>query len=228
MAAIQLALGLQLNPAASFSNFVSGANQQLIQALQDLSMARGERFVYIYGQSGTGRSHLLQATAQATKQHVAYIPLANWQSLSPEILTGLEQQALVCLDDIDKIAGNNDWEQALFHCFNRLTQSGTRLLIAADVAPKYLTIQLADLHSRLATGVVYKIEPLSDDDKLTVLQNKAKASGLELSADVGRYLIQHYSRSLTDLNRHLECLDQASLQSQRRLTVPFIKQVLGD
>ncbi len=221
MAAIQLALGLKLNPAASFANFVAGKNQQIIDALKELSAARGERFIYLYGKSGTGRSHLLQATAQA------YIPLARWQHLSPEILQGLDRQELVCLDDIDKIAGNKDWEQALFHCFNQLAQSGTRLLIAANVAPKYLTIELPDLHSRLATGVVYHIDALSDADKLLVIQNKANACGLELSNEVGRYLIQHYSRDLSDLSTQLERLDQASLQSQRRLTVPFIKEVLA-
>jgi len=228
MAAIQLALGLKLNPAASFANFVAGKNQQIVDALKELSAAQGERFIYLYGKTGTGRSHLLQAVAQTLMQGVAYIPLAKWQELSPEILQELDRQTLVCLDDLDKIAGNKDWEQALFHCFNQLAQSGTRLLIAANSAPKHSDIKLADLRSRLATGVVYQIEPLTDADKLIVMQNKAKASGLELSDDVGRYLIQHYSRNLTNLSAQLERLDQASLQSQRRLTVPFIKEVLGE
>ena len=119
MAAIQLALGLKLNPAASFANYVAGNNQQIIDALKKLSAAEGERFVYLYGKTGAGRSHLLQATALTVAQAVVYIPLAKWQELSSEILQGLDKQALVCLDDIDKIAGLADWEQALFHCFNQ-------------------------------------------------------------------------------------------------------------
>ena len=143
------------------------------------------------------------------------------------MLDNVEFCDLVCLDDLQAIAGLPDWEEALFHAFNRLRDSGKQLLIAADAAPRELGIKLPDLQSRLSLALVFQLHELSDDDKLRALQLRASRRGLQLPDDVGRFILARSVRSMTVLFDTLEQLDHASLQAQRKLTIPFLKEALG-
>ena len=143
------------------------------------------------------------------------------------MLDNLEQFELVCLDDLDAVAGRADWEEALFHLFNRLRDSGRRLLLAASASPRELPVQLADLQSRLTLALVFQLQSLSDEDKLRALQLRASRRGLHLGDDVGRFILTRGERSMSSLFELLERLDQASLQAQRKLTIPFLKETLG-
>ena len=135
--------------------------------------------------------------------------------------------ALVCLDNLDAVAGNKDWEQALFHLCNRARESECRLLFSAAVAPRELNVQLADLQSRLSWGVVMQLPEPGDEDKLEILCFRAHRRGLVLSPEVAAYILARASRSLTDLMQILESLDRESLVQQRQLSIPFVRQCLG-
>lgn len=230
----QLALDIGLQDEATFDNFylsADGGNAQLIQALQSQLSVFGEQSIFLWGKSGVGVTHLLQAAClQATEQgaRATYLPLREGVDYPPEaLLDGLEYHQLVCLDDVQAVMGRPEWETALFHLFNRVRDQGGRLLWAANTGPRELAVDLPDLASRLNWGLVYQVLPLSDDDKMDALAMRAKNLGLQLSAEVAQFIQYRCSRNLGELYAVLRQLDRASLSEQRRLTVPFVKQVLG-
>lgn len=233
MKPIQLPLGVRLRDDATFANYYPGANAAALGYVERLCEAEAgwtESLIYLWGSAGVGRSHLLQAACLRFEQRgeqAVYLPLAEVVEYGPELLDNLEQCELVCLDDLDAVAGRRDWEEALFHLFNRLRDSGRRLLLGAATSPRELAVQLADLQSRLTLALVFQLHVLSDEDKLRALQLRASRRGLHLSDEVGRFILTRGERSMSALFELLERLDQASLQAQRKLTIPFLKETLG-
>lgn len=220
--------GVRLQDNATFDNFYSDANQQLCDFLQTL-FASNELYVYIWGNPGAGCSHLLQACchkAHELNKTAMYLPLSEYHHLTPEILDGLEEMDLVVLDDIQVVMQQSEWEEAIFHLFNRLRSNQRQLLIGANNPPNEIGVKLPDLLSRLNWGVIFRVNALTDEDKVLALQLRAKHRGIKMPEEVAGFLLRHYSRSTNDLFEALDKLDTASLAEQRKLTVPFVKQVL--
>lgn len=227
---IQLPLGIRLRDDASFVNFHPGANREVVSGLSACLGSRDSAYVYLWGGAGSGKTHLLAALCHAaaeTGQPLLYLPLAEHATLTPEILHGMEMMRLVCLDDVEAVAGQPPWEEALFHFYNRLQEARGCLVIAGETAPAGLAIRLPDLKSRLCAGIVYHLKPLDDADKLAALRQRAAQRGMEMSAEVGSYLLRRCPRDMSALFTLLDRLDHASLAAQRRLTVPFVREVLG-
>jgi DnaA family protein len=225
---LQLALGIDLRDDCTLETYFPGENQQALSQIKQLAKGEGESFVYIWGREGVGRTHLLQGAchwAHRSQRTSFYISLKSVKQLSPEVLAGLERIDVICLDDIEGIAGDPVWEEAVFHLFNKLRANKKHLLITANCAPKALPILLPDLLSRLTWGIVYLLQPLGDNDLLMALQLRAKERGLDLSDEVGSFLIRRCTRSMPELYTLLEKLDKASLIAQRRLTIPFVKSI---
>lgn len=233
MKPIQLPLGVRLRDDATFANYYPGANAAALGYVERLCQADagwGDSLIYLWGGAGVGRSHLLQAAclrAEQQGEQAVYLPLAELVEYGPELLDDLEQCALVCLDDLEAVLGRSAWEEALFHLFNRLRDAGKRLLLAACAAPRELPVALPDLQSRLSLALVFQLRELAEEDKLRALQLRASRRGLQLSDEVGRFILTRGARSMSALFELLEQLDQASLQAQRKLTIPFLKQTLG-
>lgn len=226
----QLALAIHLNDEATLEDFNWGENQLLQQHIHFLlEHPQDTHLLYIWGQSGSGKSHLLQACCQATQHTDAiYLPLKILKEFGPQILDGLDGHALICIDDIEQIAGEADWEEALFHLYNKVRDQGTgSLIITGNAAPTNTTIHLPDLKSRLAWGLVIQIEELNDNDKISTLQRHAKKRGFELPSSVIQFLINRCARNMHDLHQLLNQLDETSLAAQRKITIPFVKQALG-
>lgn len=225
----QLPLSVALRDDARFANYYSASNESVVQCLQQQWQQEGDSFIYLAGATGVGKSHLLQASchfAEGLGYSSVYLPLAELLELGPDILMGLENINLVVIDDLQSISASRDWQLGLFHLFNRIKDIGGRLLVAAKSQPKELNIELADLQSRLSWGVVFALNPLSDDDKCFALQLRAQKRGLSLTDDVARFLIAREQRDMASLLASLDRLDHASLASKRRLTIPFVKQTL--
>lgn len=226
----QLPLGMGLRDDCTLDTYYPGTNLQVVAQIKEMALGKGEQFIYLWGRSGVGLSHLLQGACHFANLHqhsAIYLPLNELLTKQPEhVLDNAERLELVCLDEIQEIKGSHIWEEALFHLFNRLRAVNHRLIVAAKVAPSALGIQLPDLQSRLSWGVTYQVHPLEDEALLGALQLRAKERGLELPNEVGVFLIRRCSRTMPELYRLLEELDKASLAAQRRLTVPFIKSVL--
>ena len=230
----QLSLGVSLEDDATFDNFYTARrshNAQVVAALRAQLDATGEPYLFLWGAPGVGLTHLLQAAchqAEAQGLGMQYLPLQELVGFAPEqLLDGLEALDFVCLDGLHWVAGNAVWERALFNLYNRLRDSGKRLLIAAHQSPRELPIALADLQSRLHWGVTFQVHNLSDADKQAALQMRARARGLELSDEVAQFVLHRAPRDMNELFCYLKRLDDASLAEQRKLTIPFVKRTLG-
>jgi DnaA family protein len=226
----QLPLALRLRPQQRLQDYEPGANGQVLAALEQMLRAPGPAQLYLSGPRGVGKSHLLAGLCGAAESRglsVAYVPLADAQQLHPSLLDGLETMDLLAIDDVQAIAGDPAWEAALFALYNRARDLGHYLAITADCGPAQLAIQLPDLRSRLAWGEAYRLQPLSDADKLNLLATQAQRRGLQLAPDVARYILEHAPRDLPSLLHLLERLDSAALAAQRRLTLPFVREQLA-
>lgn len=227
----QLPLALRLPDNETLASFYPGANGTLLAWLQQRLEQHRFAALFLHGADGTGKSHLvhaLTAAFAARDQSCFAVALAEPERPQPEVLEGLEHFALVALDDLEAIAGDGGWEQAIFDLYNRMHEQDRGLLvITASQPPRALGIELPDLASRLDWGMVVRLQPLDDDAKLQALQLRAQLRGLTIGDEVGRYLLLHVERDMRSLCRVLERLDRASLAAQRRLTIPFVKQVLG-
>ena len=222
----QLTLPVAISDDARFANYFAGPNQQVVEALQAQWTTRGEPMIYLWGSAGTGRSHLLQAAchyADGLGHQSIYLPLDELISYSPAVLEGMDQLPLVALDNLQAIAGRADWEEALFHLYNRIRDRQSHLLMAADQAPLNVGVVLPDLCSRLSWGMVYQLEPLEDEEKVQALLLRARHRGLNLTDDVARFVLTRGPRDMNGVFEVLERLDQASLRAQRKLTIPFVK-----
>ena len=156
-----------------------------------------------------------------------YLPLAELvRAGSPRVFEGLEGLNFLCIDELESISGKSEWEEALFHCFNRLQLSGCQLIVASRDNPAASSIKLADLRSRMATGLIYQLDDLNDSAKQKVLIVQSQARGLEMTKEVAQYLLRQHSRDLNKLMGLLQSLDKASMSKQRRLTIPFVRQIL--
>lgn len=228
----QLALGLALSDEARFINFLTiQENETLIAALTATVDTEAEQLMYIHGGLGAGKSHLLQACCHRAGEigkSALYLPMEQLAGFNPaEVLEGIENLDLVCLDELQSVAGDKGWEEALFHYLNRVRSSGVKLIVAAETNPRELDIRLEDLRSRLAWAMVFKLHELDDEGKQAMLQLRAHHRGLDLGADVARYIVSRASREMGELMALLEQLDRASLAAKRSLSQPFVKQTLG-
>src|SRR5574344_2136179 len=233
MKPIQLPLGVRLRDAATFANYYPGANAAAlgyVERVCETDADWAENLIYLWGAADVGRSHLLQAACLRMEQfggRAVYLPLDAVAMYGPQLLDNLEQCDLVCIDGVDLVAGHPTWEEALFHLFNRLRDAGRRLLLSASAPPREVPIKLPDLKSRLTLALVFQLHGLTDDEKLRALQLRASRRGLHLNDEVGRFILTRGSRSMSALFDLLDQLDHASLQAQRKLTIPFLKETLG-
>lgn len=222
----QLPLQLNLKEVYSFDNFYF-SQIELKKALDELCQTKELPFLYLWGEPSSGKSHVLMAAVESLSKNALYLPLADLvQSASPDVLQSVEQLDLLCIDELDAVVGHADWQEALFHCFNRLQHSGCKLLIAANNNPATIELSLADLRSRMATALIVQLESLDDKDKQQALIIQAQNRGLELSDEVANYILRHHSRDMQVLMSFLQGLDKVSMAEKRRLTIPFVRQVL--
>ncbi|GAA6172768.1 DnaA inactivator Hda [Colwellia sp. KU-HH00111] len=232
----QLALSVQLPDDETFDSFLSESNRSVVSQLalfiensasEPLNQPNS---FYLFGLAGVGKSHLLHASsayaAQLNKTSVC-LSCAELLQLSVAVLDGIEQIDVICLDDIQLLAGNQLWQQAIFDLYNRVIEQNNCLLISGNQSVNQLGITLADLNSRLSWGLTEQLKPLSDVEKVSALQFRASQRGLLLSDEAANFLLNRISREMTDLINSLDILDKASIREQRKITIPFIKEVLN-
>lgn len=227
----QLPLHFEFRANQTFNDFFSGSNQEIVTHLQQCITGVGEQQICLWGKPGEGKSHLLQACChQAQHQNLSsfYFDLSNAELPDSSMLNGLDQYDVVCFDNIDCIAGNTAWERAFFNFFNQHRERGHKLVVSSSSAPNDIGIQLPDLKTRLNWGLTLKIQSLTDSDRIAALIFKADQMGFEIAPQAGRFLLTHYDRDLASLWALLEKLDRASLAAKRKLTLPFLKQILNE
>jgi len=223
----QLALPLQLADHAVFASFLNSGNEALVATLGRIAADDEGHGCWLWGASATGKTHLLQAVCEAAGDRAAYMPLAMVAEAGPGVLDGLSSRELVCVDDIDKVAGKAEWELALFDLCNQVFDAGSQLLVSAASTPRQCPIEMADLRSRLARLPVFQIHALGEDERVSALQLRSRHRGLELPDDAARYLLKRSRRDMASLYELLDTLDREALRAKRRLTIPFVREVLS-
>ncbi len=231
----QLTLSVQLPDDETFTSYLSEFNHSVVSQLKlfieqsQVNESTQPNSFYLFGLTGVGKSHLLHASsayaAQLQKTSVC-LSCAELLLLSVEVLDGLEQIDVICLDDIHLIANNKVWQQAIFDLYNRVLEQNNRLLISGDQSVTQLGLSLPDLISRLSWGLTEQVRPLDDDEKVMALQYRASKRGLTLSNEAASFLLNRLSREMGNLIASLDILDNASIREQRKITIPFIKDVL--
>lgn len=225
----QIPLAIQINDETRLNDFCWKNNELLQQLILKTLAGSGEHFITLWGNSGSGKSHLLQGCCQAISdnQTSSYLPMKVLKEWGPSSIEGVHEQALIALDDIHLIAGDLAWEEAIFHLYNKVRdKEDTILIISSQLPLSTLKISLADLYSRLSWGLVIQLHELTDELKIQALQQYAKKRGFELPTNVVEFLINRCARNMHDLHFILEQIDGASLAAHRKVTIPFVKSIL--
>ena len=217
----QLALGLAPPPAPAFDNFFPGPNVEAMSALHSLASGQsGEHFVYLWGERGCGRSHLLQAAvAAASSRGIIGRYIAAGEAL-PADDSGVR---MLAVDDVEKLDAQAQLE--FFRLYNALRERQGAVLAAGNVAPARLQLR-PDLLTRLGWGLVFQVHALSDDDKRVALKRHAAARAFDLRDEIVEYLLRHLKRDLPSLMAVLDALDRYSLETKRPITLPLLRQLL--
>jgi DnaA-homolog protein len=212
------------------ASFLSGENQSLVDLIKAVSNKEQTHRLYLWSESGTGKTHLLQAACKQAAEsdlHVAYIPLKQLNELSPEMLHDLGDLDLVCVDDLECVAGNIEWQQGLTWLYNELRDNNHSMIICGNLSPQNIPLEVEDLKSRLSWDQVFQIKSPDDDLKIAILKQKADARSFELGDDVIEYLIRRVDRDLGSLIEVLDKIDHASLAAKRKITIPFVKELIS-
>ena len=230
----QLPLALRYPPDQRLETFVrapAGTVEQLrVLAAGEASASVPRDAVYLAGPIGVGKTHLLLGTcaaAEAAGRRAAYLPLIAAAGRLRDALMALEGNDLIALDGLDVVAGNREDEIALFDAHNRARAAGVALVYSARDIPDAIGLALPDLRSRLGQCTRITLQPLDDEGRREVLQQRAQRRGLVLEVAALEWLLKRVGRELGGLTSMLDQLDRASLAAQRRVTVPFLRKTLG-
>jgi DnaA family protein len=214
----QLVLDLGAEPAQSLDTFQIGENAEMAHLMHQFAQrASREHFCYLWGETGAGKTHLLQGLAATDgARYIAATAGADDFVLTPDV-------SLYLVDDVDQLSPERQIDA--FALFNQVREHGAYMVCTGPVPPAVLPVR-EDLRTRMGWGLVYQIHGLSDDQKIAALTQAAEARGLTLSASVLPYLLSHFKRDMRSLSTMLDALDQYSLETQRPVTVPLLRDLL--
>lgn len=224
----QIPLDFPLRSQATFDNFITESNGELIARLLNLPKRPMAQTLWLWGETGVGCSHLLYASCHYLHQYdksVAYIPSKDWDQHSDSLL-GYQNFDVVAIDNVDVWLNRQLPEEDLVELYQVLQNAGGILLLSAVMPPAQYEYALPDLDSRFTAAESYEVLDLSDDGKVEFVQALAKQRGIDLEDGVARFMLSRCSRQLQDLKALLNTLDNQSMALQRKVTIPFLKQIL--
>lgn len=224
----QIPLPLNLGDKATFDNFWVGHNSELVAAIRSSVETSEPRLIYFYGPANCGKSHLLFAAMKLAKEEIvntSYLSLAD-ENVTPELLAVVDVAHLVCIDDLQCWGGDVNRERALFTLFEQVRHHGGQLLLGATQPPDQCGFGLADLVSRLASGLVYPLRELSEEQQFEALKMRAHKRGLSISNEAVKYLLSRSSRDTGELFSLLDEIDRVSLIEKRKITIPFLQTIM--
>lgn len=223
-------LDFRMDEKGSFSTFVSGKNAPMIAALKEAASKRENELFYFFGPKGCGKTHLLTAIfhmLDLTPNRVFFVDMTLAKALSPLLLTSTEVPEVIMLDNVDAVAGDDQWELALFGLYNRWVDQQDGIFIAtAHTSADRIPFNMPDLNTRFENGISYPMELLDEAECAEALQLRSRVRGMNMPRKVASYMIRHLNCDMPGLMRALDVLDKATLQEQHDLTVPFVKKIL--
>lgn len=212
----QLLLKLRPEGAPTLDNFVVGANGELIERLRQFG---GSDQLCLWGDTGSGRSHLLTAIARQGNSR----PVLQLSAADIGDTLDVEPGALLVVDDIERLSASG--QATMFRIFIAARQYNTALLFSASAPPLQLALR-EDLRTRIGQMLIYEIHGLSDDEKVAAIHHYAAQRGLPMDDAVVRYLLAHGRRDLPSLLTMVDRLDEISLARQRPPTLPLLRELL--
>ncbi|PHS20073.1 MAG: DnaA regulatory inactivator Hda [Kangiella sp.] len=250
----QLPLKISLDSSATLKSFFVGSNTELIEKLRaytedssflvetkevdevDTKLSDSSfisldttNMLFIWGNHSSGKTHLAQAICRifdhSTNKTCVYLPLNNEQ-ISHHILDGLADIDLVCIDSLEYVRGNDEWQVALFNLYNELKDSDKKLVIFSRETPLQMQLELADLTSRLSSMSIYKLNEIDDEHLVEFIQTIGKNAGVEINIEVANFILNRSDRSIINLKTIITKLDEQSLAHHRKVTIPFVKEIL--
>jgi len=227
----QIALPISLDRQFSFDNFICGQAELIVANLKSLVLGEGESQVGLWGGSGSGKTHLLNASADFARKHGVVLQIYDAAQLlqcDPGEFDGYDRCDVLAVDNLDAIAGNPGWETFFYRVVNRCRDGDYRFIFAMTDRPEDLQTCLDDFRSRLQWGLLLQLPGSGDKEIREILRRRAGLLGFELSDEVIAYLMTHYARNLASQMSILQRLDGISLSQQRRVTIPLVKQALLD
>lgn len=233
---MQLVLPVTFSKQDSFDLFVPGQNLQLVEHIKNLIenkqgvTQQSQRICVVTGAKSSGKTHLLLAACEYSEQfdlRHQYIDLQGMQQLPPQALLGLVNQDVVCLDNVQLVDNNKQWQTAIFDVINQFIESNNKLLLISTRShPDLMNYRLLDLKTRLDWGTKFTILPLKDDLILKALVLHMQALGFVVEQEVAKFLVSRCKRDMHQLMSMVKTLDEVSLAKQRKITIPFVKTVL--
>ena len=222
----------------TLNNFINTKNETITEYIRNLlnleykkqSNKILEKNLYIYGKSGSGKTHLLHGICNLANEKQLSSIYLDAKSITEKDIKNLEEMQyleVICIDNIEYISGKNQWEMAFFNLFNCVYTKGTSLIMTSSYKPKKLNINLPDLLSRLQWVLAFKINPLQDEDLLNALKNKCIQKGINISEDILKFIIYRLSRNLSELSIATEKLSSLAIANKRKVTIPFVKKILN-
>jgi len=214
----QLLLDIAPEHTPTLANFVAGRNAELLRVLQDMAAGGENQNVYLWGEAGSGKTHLLRATLDslATAGRAVICAAGEVPESSADV---------VAIDDVGRL--DEAAQIRLFDLFNHLREEHGILLVSGGAPLSQLGLR-DDLRSRLGWGLIYQLHALNDDEKCAALREQARQRGFTLPEEVVRYLLTHVRRDLPGLVTILDALDEHSLRLQRQPSIPMLKEILQD
>ena len=225
----QIPLPLSFDKRFSYANYIAHDSAYVIQQLSALFDETGESLIGLCGGVDSGKTHLLNACAHYARDCKIPFHLFDAQQLMQAKANNFgdfPQGSVIGVDNLDLLAGNKPWEEQFYHLINRVKNGELRLVFSLSRMPRDTGFRLPDLKSRLMWGLLITLQPVDDQQLESILQQRARLLGLKISDDAVAYLLSHFSRKLSDQMELLYRLDHISLSSQRRITVPLIKQTI--
>jgi DnaA-homolog protein len=226
----QIPLPLSFDKRFSFTNYIADNASFIVQHLTELFDETGESLIGLYGGCDSGKTHLLNGCAHYARDSKIPFHLFDAQQLvqaNAKNFSEFPEGSVIGVDNLDLLAGNRDWEEQFYQLINRVKNDELRLIFTLSRMPRDTGFRLPDLKSRLMWGLLITLQQVNDQQLASILQKRAKLLGLKISEDALSYLLNHFSRKLSDQMELLYRLDHISLSSQRKITIPLIKETLS-
>lgn len=224
----QLPLDVRLKQGATFGNYFTSEKNEAVHALKDAVLTGSGERIFLWGIASSGKTHLLQAVCHLIDSRgnsAQYVDLAHWVEFEPDALGLLDESDCLCLDNIERVAGRKNWEQAIFHLADRMKSAGRTLVVSGSSQPDACSLLMPELISRLGNGLVLVIKPLNDPEKIAALVLLAQQRGFELQEDVAQYLVERRGGDPTRLFELLDELDHSSLAAKRKISLKMAKEI---
>jgi len=226
----QIVIPVSAADELTFADFCMAQNQGLVKQLMEMVQGRGtNQVLFMWGQSGSGKTHLLNACcdlAKSTNHPFVFVSADNMQA---ELITASDvaDGTVFCVDNLEHIAGKADAAVALLSWYEQTLSGKGCMIVAASKPLEKIALGIADLTSRLSAGGSYYIEPMDESDRRMALKLRAHQRGFELGDSVLDYIMSRFERDTASLFSILDRIDSASLSHHRKVTIPFVRQLLG-